>query len=110
MSQIAFLKNEIFQLYKDFNGSEMKFTESVEYALDLLQDRFDKLLDPLEIWTTPEYKMYEHFYDDPYEVPDLNGVPESHYWWINEHRKMSKEEGEERRKKIEALRFFINNL
>ena len=38
-------------------------------------------------WTEPDYNGAD---DDPDEVPNLNGVPQSHDWWPEEYRQMWK--------------------
>jgi hypothetical protein len=93
VSQMSFLKNEMFQLYKELNnGVDMSIASgsSEEAAIHKLQDRIAKLLNQIEVWSEPNYPSD----DDAEEVPDLNGVPLSHYWWTAEHRDMWKEKTE----------------
>ncbi|CAF5072771.1 unnamed protein product, partial [Rotaria magnacalcarata] len=81
-SQLWFLKNEILDLYKEINGGN-ELTTEIQHALNKLETSDNVLECHISDWTEPGYDEAE---DKPREVPNLNGVPESHDWWTEEHR------------------------
>ena len=82
LSEMTFLKNEIFELFKELNDGDQKLNSSEERAVEILDDLIEKTLDNVSRWSEPDY--YSAI-DDPEEVPNLNGVPESHSWWPAKH-------------------------
>ncbi len=82
-SQIWFLKNEVLNLYKEVNGNNL--SKEVQDALKKLEESNNVLQYRISNWTRPDYDEAD---DDPDDVPNLNGVPESHNWWTEEHRNM----------------------
>lgn len=84
LSQICFARNELLELYKDVNGDEL--TKEVTEALNSLDQSCEGLQDTVSDWLSGYYEVE----DDPDDVPNLNGVPDSHDWWTEEHREMWK--------------------
>ena len=85
LSQIYFFKNEIFDLYKEIDKAEL--TAEVVKAIQHLETDVDMLESQISVWSDPDYEWAE---EDPDDVPNLNGVPESHFWWSKEQRESSK--------------------
>lgn len=88
-SQLWFVKNEILDLYKEVNGNDLP--QEVQDALKKLKMSDNVLEYNISNWTRPDYDEAD---DDPEDVPNLNGVPESHSWWTEEHREMWKNKKE----------------
>ena len=84
-SQIWFIKNEVLDLYKEVNGNDLP--KEMKDLLSKLNESNNVLECRISNWTRPDYDEAD---DDPEDVPNLNGVPESHCWWTKEHRQMSK--------------------
>ncbi|CAF1274282.1 unnamed protein product [Adineta ricciae] len=82
-SQIWFLKNELLDLYKEINGKEL--TTEMQSALDKLQTSDNMLDSDISDWIRPDY---DEAVDKSEDVPNLNGVPPSHDWWTEEHRRI----------------------
>jgi hypothetical protein len=77
-SEISFLQNEVFDLYKEVADEET--TKDIEEALANIQMEDNCLEYNIESWIAYDGE------DDIDDVPNLNGVPESHSWWLPEHR------------------------
>ncbi|UJR11291.1 hypothetical protein I4U23_015472 [Adineta vaga] len=88
-SQIWFLKNEFLDFYKEVSGYEL--TQEMKDALKKLEQSDDELEFNISNWTRPDY---DEAVDRPSDVPNLNGVPESHDWWTEEHRQLWKNKKE----------------
>jgi hypothetical protein len=88
LSEMTFLKNEIFELYKQFSGDDVKLSSNKEISMTDLDDFIEKTLDKISTWTEPDYYSAV---DDPEQVPNLTGVPESHSWWRKKNRELFKD-------------------
>jgi hypothetical protein len=88
-SQLWFFKNEVLNLYTEVNGNELP--KEVKDVLNKLNESNNVLRHKISNWTRPDYDEAD---DDPEDVPNLNGVPESHNWWTKEHREMWKNKKE----------------
>jgi hypothetical protein len=88
-SQIWFLKNEFLDFYKEVSGCEL--TQEIKDALKKLEESDDALEFDISNWTRPDY---DEAVDRLSDVPNLNGVPESHDWWTEQHRQMWKNKKE----------------
>ncbi len=75
-SQLWFLKNEILDMYEEFNGD---LTLEIEESLKKLEV-FDNILQ-----TNVSIKDYD-IQNNLDDIPNLTGVPDSHYWWTEKHR------------------------
>jgi hypothetical protein len=82
-SQLWFLKNEVLDLYKQANENDL--SKEVQDELNKLEEQDNILEYNISNWTRPDYDEAE---DDSDDVPNLNGVPESHDWWTEDHREM----------------------
>jgi hypothetical protein len=67
-------------LYKGLSGNDYKLSFKEESALDDLDDFIENTSDNISTWSQPDYYSAV---DDPNQVPNLTGVPESHSWWTN---------------------------
>ena len=85
MSYLTFFKNEIFNYYKELCDGNMQKTSELENSISDLDDHIENLLDLINYWS--EEDKIKDYLD---EIPDLNGVPESHFWWTEENRLFSK--------------------
>lgn len=84
-SQIFFAKNELIDLYKELN--EHKLPIEVSDALKNLEQSNNFVRNSISDWINVSYCEID---DEPGDVPNLNGVPETHDWWTNEHRQIWK--------------------
>ena len=75
----------IFNYYKELCDGNMEKTRELENSISDLDDHIENLLDLINYWS--EEENIKDYLD---EIPDLNGVPESHYWWTEENRLFSK--------------------
>ena len=73
LSQIVFARNELLDLYK-VSGGEL--TKEVAEALDSLDQSHERLQETISDWLSGCYQVE----DDPDDVLNLSGVPESHDW------------------------------
>jgi hypothetical protein len=102
LSELVFLKNEIFDLYKeacevdsatasrtgDNNATtQLQLSKEMQEAIKLLERKINMLDDDIAVWSQPEHPFAE---DNPEDVPDLNGVPATHYWRTSPNRELSK--------------------
>lgn len=83
LSELTFLKNEIIGLYHDFSTTGGKLGAELTSQLEELDDSIDMLECQVQSWSRPNCYSAK---DDPKQVPDLNGVPESHSWWTSQNR------------------------
>lgn len=79
-SQLWFLKNEITDLYMEFYGC---LTPEIENSLQKLIESDNILEHEISV----DDDEIQNNMDD---IPNLTGVPTSHYWWIEQHRKCQK--------------------
>lgn len=84
LTELNFLKNEVFNLYKELNGGCVEMTDKLNYALEQLNVCIEILQEKLEIHA-------DHDENELRSVPNLNGVPESHIWWTPEERNSAKD-------------------
>ena len=82
LSEISFVRNELLDMYKEVNGGELA-NEMTKALADL-----DHSSDRLKITISGWLSGYSEVDDDPDDVPNLNGVPDSHDWWTEEHREI----------------------
>lgn len=82
LSQITFVKDELLDFYREINGN--KASEEVVQASKILNECQCRLDYTISQWL----RGYDEIDDDPSEVPNLNGVPETHYWWTDKHREL----------------------
>ena len=82
LSQITFVKDELLDLYREINGD--KVPVEVVQASKILNECQCRLDFTISEWL----RGYDEIDDDPREVPNLNGVPETHYWWTDKHREL----------------------
>jgi hypothetical protein len=85
LSELTFLKKEIFDYYKEVCGNEIELTDEVKSAIEELEDCMDMLEDQIKCWSRHDHPFAE---SNSYQVPILKGVPQTHYWWTNEQRNM----------------------
>ena len=83
LSQIWFLRNEIYGLYKELFG-KVEPRVAMEKAAAELDTDAQRLESLIEVWSEPENVFYAE--PDPIKDLNLNGVPDSHYWWSNRQR------------------------
>ena len=88
LSELTFLKNEVFDLYKESCNDNVNETDEVKQALKKLDYCIEMLERKISNWSRPDYEYAE---DDLDQLPNLNGVPESHHWWTSKHRELCKE-------------------
>lgn len=81
LSEMSFIKNEIFGFYKELIGIDLKLTLNEENAMKDLEDMMERISGYIE------YSFEDIDFDD---LPNLNGVPESHTWWTTEQRELWK--------------------
>uniref|UniRef100_A0A914YV68 Uncharacterized protein n=1 Tax=Panagrolaimus superbus TaxID=310955 RepID=A0A914YV68_9BILA len=85
-SKVEFLINDILDLFKEVSSNNEipeslnKFVEEIDYEGYLMDEK-------IELWSG---HLGEGM-DFPNDVPNLNGVPESHNWWTQEHRNLWKD-------------------
>ena len=80
LSQITFVKDELLDLYREIHGNQLP--DEVIQSSKTLNEWQCRLDFTISEWL----RGYDEIEDDPAEVPNLNEVPETHYWWTNEHR------------------------
>ena len=86
LSNLAFFKNEIFNFYKEICGDvDMNLTDEFENSMSDLDEEIDRLEIDVNYWL--KQKNVKDYLD---QIPNLNGVPESHFWWTEENRLFSK--------------------
>lgn len=90
LSELTFLKDEVLGLYREVSGG-IEASENTKKALAELDYFIEMLDDQIYNWSLPTYEFAR---DDPRQVPNLNGVPESHTWWTKKHRDYWKEKSE----------------
>jgi hypothetical protein len=87
LSQMWFLKNEIIPIYKQVISNDVVLTDDFNDACQKLKNIAEKLEEKLEDWsdqdTTQDYIGIN-------ALPNLNGVPNDHYWWTDQEREISK--------------------
>ena len=69
-------------MYREINDG--KVHDEVVQASKILNECQCRLVFAISEWR----RGYDEIDDDPREVPNLNGVPEAHYWWTDEHREL----------------------
>ena len=84
LSNIAFFKNEILNFYKELSGN-VELSEEMNNSISDLDDLMDRIETDVAYWSKQD--NVEDYLD---YIPNLNGVPESHYWWTEENRLYSK--------------------
>ena len=85
LSILYFFKNEIFNYYKEVCGGNVELTSEIENAFSDLDDEIYELDVQVKYWS-----KQDDVEDYLGEIPNLNGVPQSHYWWTEENRLYSK--------------------
>lgn len=85
LSKLYFLKNEIFDYYKELCGSNIEIPSELEDAFSDLDDEIYRLDIDVNHWS-----KQTHVKDYLDEIPNLNGVPKLHYWWTEENHEYSK--------------------
>ena len=85
LSSLHFIKNEIFNYYKEICGGNVVKTNELEKAFSDIDEKIDDLKNDVKYWS-----KQSDVKDCLDYIPNLNGVPESHYWWTEENRQFSK--------------------
>uniref|UniRef100_A0A914Q5L0 Uncharacterized protein n=1 Tax=Panagrolaimus davidi TaxID=227884 RepID=A0A914Q5L0_9BILA len=81
-SKIVFIKNEICELFKKYSSDSSELMEVIN-GLEHEETFLQEMLENRE--------GGEGLLEDSYEVPNLNGVPESHEWWTDKDRSLWKD-------------------
>ena len=91
LSELAFIRDELFELYTTICGGDRAQleTEKMKKSIQTLQDKLETIEEEVEVWLNPDF--LELVSEDPKDLPDLSGVPDSHTWWSSEQREQSKQ-------------------
>ena len=92
LSQIWFLLNEIYGLYQEL-FEKVEPIVSMEIAAIELDPDVQRLESKIEFWSDSDNECYTE--PNPNEEPNLNGVPDSHYWWSKIRRQAWKDKAEQ---------------
>ena len=91
LSELAFVRCELFELYANFCGGDENRLQSepLEKSIKSLDDTIETIEEDIDIWLRPDFP--EIVEEEPIYLPDLNGVPLSHKWWTSKQREQSKQ-------------------
>uniref|UniRef100_A0AC35FYQ5 Uncharacterized protein n=1 Tax=Panagrolaimus sp. PS1159 TaxID=55785 RepID=A0AC35FYQ5_9BILA len=84
-SQIVFIKTDFTNLYSRISNNE-KSIQELKKSIEELQKEENNIESYLMNWSASDGEGM----NDPDDVPNLNGVPESHDWWTQENRNLWK--------------------
>uniref|UniRef100_A0A914YEQ0 Uncharacterized protein n=1 Tax=Panagrolaimus superbus TaxID=310955 RepID=A0A914YEQ0_9BILA len=83
LSSIEFLIKDIYEIFKYFSLNDCP--KSLTQNISLLQEKQENIKKMLKSIKNEEG-------DDDDEIPNLNGIPESHDWWSDKDRKSTTKE------------------
>jgi hypothetical protein len=84
LSELSFLKNEAFDLYKEVCvGGKVELSSEATKSMQRLNAMFDRLEENISDWSSSDNAFS---YDNPIDVPNLNGIPANHFWWPEKYR------------------------
>uniref|UniRef100_A0AC34G9P9 Uncharacterized protein n=1 Tax=Panagrolaimus sp. ES5 TaxID=591445 RepID=A0AC34G9P9_9BILA len=79
LSSIEFLTKDIYEIFKYFSLNDSP--SNLKQNITLLQEKQENIKKLL--------KSIKHEEDEKDEIPNLEGIPESHDWWSDKDRKSS---------------------
>ncbi len=89
LSEITFLKNEIFNFYVKLCDNNIVQSRKIRDAIKICDKQIENLENYLENWKNPALSDEVQEYEDS-RLPNLNEVPPTHYWWTVQQREFWK--------------------
>uniref|UniRef100_A0AC34QJK9 Uncharacterized protein n=1 Tax=Panagrolaimus sp. JU765 TaxID=591449 RepID=A0AC34QJK9_9BILA len=79
VSALTFLIDDLFEQFKKLDPTPEVLTEMEKLIYQLKGEKYVKI-SQIQIWSNDEGTARDFCYE--HEMPSLDGVPESHNWWV----------------------------